>query len=106
MSAQHTPAPWGYEPTSGAIFYADNDVEPLIASTNLECVSVEQGDADGRLIAAAPTMLDELEMLASGLHMLIRAIDEGDPISEIRFRAEDMKREAKVAIAKATGGAA
>lgn len=57
MRAQHTPGPWKYEPTSGAIFFDDRDVEPLIASTNLECVSVEQGDADGHLIAAAPCLL-------------------------------------------------
>lgn len=57
-SAKHTPGPWTYEPTSGAIYFADGDVEPLIASTNLECVSAEQGDADGRLIAAAPDLLE------------------------------------------------
>ncbi len=52
----HTPGPWAYEPSSGAIYYADGDVEPLIASTNLEGVSEEQADADGRLIAAALKM--------------------------------------------------
>lgn len=65
--AAYTPAPWAYEPTSGAIYYKDGDVEPLIASTNLECVSEEQGDADGRLIAAAPELLEALQGLANAL---------------------------------------
>ena len=54
--SKHTPGPWKYEPTSGAIFMDDGDVESLVASTNLECVSEEQGDADGKLIAAAPEL--------------------------------------------------
>lgn len=57
MTAQHTPGPWAYDPESGAIFRADNAVEPLVASTNFEGVSIEQGNADGWLIAAAPDLL-------------------------------------------------
>ena len=53
----HTPGPWGYESTSGAIFYADGDVEPVIAGINQDLVSEAQADADGRLIAAAPDLL-------------------------------------------------
>lgn len=62
-----------------------------------------------RLIAmrdAAVDMFDELEMVASGLHMLIRAIDEGDPRNELRVRADDMKRETKAMIAKVLEGLA
>lgn len=52
---------------------------------------------------AAHAMLDELETVASGLHMLIRAIEEGDPRNELRVRADDMLRETKAMIAKARG---
>ncbi len=65
---KHTQGPWKYEATSGAIFMDDGDVEALIASTNLESVSVEQGDADGQLIAAAPDLLDALKAILAPLY--------------------------------------
>ena len=57
----HTPAPWAYEPSSGAIYYADNDVEPVIAGINQDNTSEEQADEDGYLLAAAPEMLAALK---------------------------------------------
>ena len=59
-SSKHTPAPWAYEETSGAIYYADGDVEPIIAGINQDNTSQTQADADGRLIAEAPAMLAAL----------------------------------------------
>lgn len=55
---------------------------------------------------AAIDMFDELETIASGLHMLVKAIDEGDPRNELRVRAEDMRRETKTMIAKVLEGLA
>jgi hypothetical protein len=81
MKPAHTPGPWGYEPTSGAIYYADGDVEPVIAGINQDGTSEEQADADGRLIAASPTMADAIKGLI-GLCQLLRNRD--DCPSEIR----------------------
>lgn len=63
--SKHTPGPWKYEPDAGGIFYDDGDLMPVIASTNLENVNVEQGDADGKLIAASPDLLAALEAIVS-----------------------------------------
>jgi len=81
-----TPGPWKYEHASGAIYYDDGDVEPLIASTNLESVSVEQGDADGHLIAAAPDLYEALKAVVG---ITDRKTDEFD--------------KARAALAKARG---
>lgn len=64
-TAAHTPGPWAYEPTSGAIYFADGDVEPVIADINQDSVSIEQADADGILMAAAPDLFAALCELGS-----------------------------------------
>lgn len=89
--ATHTPGPWSYDASGGAIYYADGDVEPLIASTNLENVSVEQGDADGLLIAAAPDLLAACQAV----------LDEFPALDSKRI--ESIKRICRDAIAKAEG---
>lgn len=63
MSAQHTPGPWGFDPTVGSIYHDDGDVRPLVASVMTDCVSDEQAEADCRLIAAAPDMLAALKAM-------------------------------------------
>lgn len=62
---KHTAAPWKYNPEDGEIYMDDGDVQALIATVNLECVSEEQGNADGQLIAAAPELLDVVKVILS-----------------------------------------
>lgn len=59
---QHTPGPWAYEMSNGEIFLEDAyRVFPRIAKVDLSnCESVDQTDADGFLIAAAPELLEAL----------------------------------------------
>lgn len=104
MSAQHTPGPWAYEPTSGAIYFADGDVDPLIASTNLEQVSVEQGDADGRLIAAAPDLYEALSALIPNNLCLTNDAWSDETIIPLDVTLGDL-RKAAAALAKAAGAA-
>ena len=68
-SVAHTPGPWSYDQHSGAICHAEGGLQPLVASTNFECVLIEQGDADGRLIAAAPELLAAAKELSAALAM-------------------------------------
>lgn len=98
---KHTPGPWAYEPTSGAIYHDDGDVDPLIASTNLECVAVEQGDADGRLIAAAPDLLASLKELIEEIDFEIELRKDGGNDEDWQELQEKSDR-AHAAIAKAT----
>ena len=97
----HTPGPWGYELISGAIFYDDGDLEPLVAWTNFDSVSEEQGDADARLIAAAP---DGLDFAVAFLAM----IDRSDP-DDLDFgrglAASGLIEQARAFVARATGAA-
>lgn len=60
-AAKHTPGPWAYDQAGGEVYYADGDVEPVIAGIEQDGTSEEQADADGRLIAAAPDLLDACE---------------------------------------------
>lgn len=65
---QHTEGPWLYDSETGEISRNDGDVMPLIATVDLDNVeSIEQGHADGRLIAEAPSMADALRNLVGFL---------------------------------------
>lgn len=80
---KHTPGPWAYEPTNGAIYFADGDVEPIIAGINQDNTSEEQADADGRLIAAAP------DLVAAGSRILNYAT-LGDILSDASRHPNDV----------------
>lgn len=62
---------------------------------------VEEAEANAHLIAAAPDLLNELEVREGDLVMLIKAIEAGDPKVELLVRSGDMLRETRAAIAKA-----
>lgn len=60
----HTPGPWKVTDRF-EISMDDGDVQPLVATVNADDASVsnEQAEADARLIAAAPDLLDVLRVL-------------------------------------------
>lgn len=90
--AKHTPGPWACE--DGEVFYADGDVQPLIATVHCDNAQTHgQYLGDCYLIAAAPEMLDALKIARANLsHM-------GDGCSPENCSA----CRSDAAIAKATG---
>ena len=60
---QHTPGPWIYDKETGEVFTDEKYVQPRVAQVDLDNVTdIEQGHADGCLIAAAPDLLEALEV--------------------------------------------
>ena len=109
MQATHTRGPWVALPR-----YTDSNVIPIgrpivgghaiFAECNgLGGVTGEtEGDANARLIAAAPDLLDALRPLASEPHTPDDALG-GDERVTLTFSMSEV-RSARAAIAKATGG--
>ena len=96
MSAAHTPGPWYLNPR-GWVVQSTGDIV-----TRLECSYNKEANA--RLIAAAPELLEALEgaeELAEGAIKLLRQLD----METGRIAAECVLRDARAAIAKAKGGA-
>tara|TARA_Y100001973_G_scaffold99101_1_gene157799 strand:- start:8044 stop:8361 length:318 start_codon:yes stop_codon:yes gene_type:complete len=97
----HTPGPWAYRQSSGTLSFtakiSDSDHNrPSIATIH---DSAGRGEANTRLIAAAPDMLEALKACADP-----RAFGNlmGGHSYDAEQRAMELVREA---IAKATGGA-
>lgn len=103
MSAEHTPGPWVVDE------YNDGDsrpswrvVAPRLGSRARPWVATADGPANARLIAAAPTLLAELEHAARAVHVCHEHRYTIEPFSTceyglcVRYRA---------ALAKAKGEA-
>jgi hypothetical protein len=103
LHAQHTPGPWDYDmdyivapdpngrhPDIYIAEIAHSDDEGRVAS-------YEQQDANRRLIAAAPELLEQLTLLADHLETPTHGLTEA--MRKLR------SKEARAAIAKAKGGA-
>jgi hypothetical protein len=88
----HTPGPWG--------FRLDNDVAIITSDSWWDFAEVQvnpdnaQGEANARLIAAAPELLAALEEL----YHLIDDAHDGDRVFTL-----ELAQKAKAAIAKARG---
>jgi len=62
-NAQHAPRPWQVHPASFGIYPSNTlDVSKRIATVDT-CACIEQEKANARLIAAAPELLEALEMV-------------------------------------------
>lgn len=98
-TTKHTPGPWDICRVNVLMIYADNGLR--IADCQCDDqpdMPEEQEEANAVLIAAAPEMLDALDMCAEVLAELAR-LDDGTPsVSALSM--------ARAAIAKAKGGAA
>lgn len=118
MSAKHTPGPWVAAPYEGfgprtTVRQGDEKTGMRIAST-FETTSprnIERNEANARLIAAAPELLEALQALVFADDAFARLAmsehgDEYDRLFEQIEQAHDTaKKKAVAAIAKATGGA-
>lgn len=97
MAGKHTAGPWEF--TGCAISVPGMDVARVYHPTRIDGATF---NANGRLIAAAPELLDQHEADMEDLTLLLDAINEGDPKAELVIRVEDMKRRKRAAIARAT----
>ena len=101
---QHTPGPWDVEPKGSRHFVDGADGLTVAYLDRAGVRERAEIEANARLIAAAPELLEALEgaeELAEGAIKLLRQLD----METGRIAAECVLRDARAAIAKATGGA-
>lgn len=106
MSAQHTPGPWERDDKGRTISSAKGPICECFSGP----VGVEECDANERLIAAAPDLLNALESLRDRLENLV-AVGAIPMPAELRATApnqsvESMRDEVAAVITKATGAQA
>ena len=92
---QHTPGPWAYIVPDGHVVRHPqiySDFGPVANATWLGENKLDQLKANARLIAAAPELLEALELLVD------------NPYRDGTESDERLRRIARAAIAKATGG--
>ena len=102
---QHTPGPWDVEPKGSRHFVDGADGLTVAYLDRAGVRERAEIEANARLIASAPELLAALEAaaeLAEGTVKLLRQLD----MESGRIAAECVLRDARAAIAKATGGAA
>jgi hypothetical protein len=106
MKTKHTPAgPWFIETTADSHFILDADSTQI---AQLDAIGPQSFTiANARLIAAAPSLLRSLEIIADEAEREALNIGQsarrGDQSKADTFRF--IAKEARMAIAKATGGA-
>jgi hypothetical protein len=86
---KHTPGPWTYD-RSGYSLYVNSGRE-LVTALSMDGKRMETSEANARLIAAAPELLEALKSVIAWL----------DAPDESAFSDSEL---ARAAIAKATGG--
>lgn len=95
MNARHTPGPWVHLGVGDIVQQASLTQEHIVDVAAVFCTSDDAtGEANARLVAAAPDLLFCLKVICSHA--------EGDERLDARLHLE----EARAAIAKATGEAA
>ena len=80
---EHTPGPWGVG--TGWIYAGDLKKGRLVCA---EIPISEQGDANARLIAAAPELLEALKALTEYMQRLPQHSDRGINVPELRKMGE------------------
>lgn len=105
MSSKHTPGPWAYQEDSDAYTHIVRGPGNRFICQLAQTTSAEI-EANARLIAAAPELLEALERIALP-HDCGCVPCTGQCRSQIALEiaVEEMQGLARAAIAKATGGA-
>ena len=85
-----------------ATIHVDNGIKLITEGAN-DCPPLNEAIANAHLIASAPDLIELHLAEQSFLKFLLMAINEGDPISEIRLRVEDLQRAKDNLISKAKG---
>lgn len=98
--SKHTPAPWLLADGDKKFVYALNDkgINAFFAHVQDPHTSKEELEANARLIAAAPEMLDELKYQAAISENLLQ-----QPIEVLRDYIIAKAQRASTLVAKATG---
>ena len=107
----HTPAPWYVGAQNDMLYIIDRsprpsnddinpnvDIEPIAKVYRPREATFETEQANARLIAAAPELLEALQEISKGAGAYDR-----DPLIHAENVIEDMKGIARAAITKATG---
>ncbi|HEU5377322.1 MAG TPA: hypothetical protein VFV38_17980 [Ktedonobacteraceae bacterium] len=108
--AKHTPAPWKFAGFRKASNFADHTA--IVQADNCNLVSVRGGvkdeksvaEANARLIAAAPELLEENEQLKSINAELLEALKQSDTAHKAfsrHYEGTHLHKRTSVAIAKA-----
>ena len=107
----HTKGPWSVRRSAhkhdGAYDYAINAGDALVLAEAFGRDAVGRhpnAEANAYLIAAAPDMFEAIEEAHSQAVMLLLAIVEGDPSSELQLRVNDMLEVLAKASASASSG--
>lgn len=103
MSGQWRARIWRHGGQPDTVCVVDKSGREVIAWTGFDGVQGSKAEirARAKLVAAAPTLLDQHDSNLVDLEMLRRAISEGDPKAELLIRVDDIVRRTKEAIAKA-----
>lgn len=109
--SKSTPGPWAVNPYNARVDCAvESKIGGLLPVCQLLWPTDERSEAEteanARLIAAAPVLLEQHESANVDLYLLRRAIEEGDPKAELLLRVDDIIRRNNAAIAKAIGDSA
>ena len=98
MSA-HTPGPWTLDPCASGWMLISN-------GQDITAEPLDARDADARLIAAAPALLEALQNCANVLALALPLFDdESTDSKDSRDEVESVIDAARAAIERATGGA-
>ena len=91
--ATHTPGPWHYtladETSSGGVYGGEKcvcDIIPKELQVAYECEEVEIANANARLIAAAPELLEQCRKFEKVLRACIMAGDSGADLELDKLR--------------------
>lgn len=97
---KHTPGPWNYD-RSGYSLYVNSGRE-LVTALSMDGKRLETSEANARLIAAAPDLLEALKEATSALEWRWeRVANRAAPVHETAI--QEAYNQARAAIAKATG---
>ena len=91
--ATHTPGPWHYtladETSSGGVYGNEKcvcDIIPKELQVAYDCEEVEIANANARLIAAAPELLEQCKLFEKCLTYLINSGDSGADLERDKLR--------------------
>lgn len=102
-AAKHTPGPWSVLEHQGEVFVLASGAMQIAKVTYVLEFAGEQGSRrlqNARMFAAAPEMLEALQLASNTLFLL------ADEVKTLGLRAENVREKVRAAIAKATGSAA
>ena len=108
MGSKHTPGPWFHEPTGDGLErlitgWPSENTCTVVGVVDGNKTSQETTEANARLIAAAPELLEALEALGDWLAHGLAKPEGAKPTAADMQRCEELGRQARAAVDKAKG---